>query len=59
MTGKLTKAEVRVTQATSPRPVDAVHEVVDQLRASYQYTASLRILAVEDDLLGRVIDSLA
>ncbi len=52
-------AGARVAQATSPRPVGAVHEVVDQLRASYQYTASLRILAVEDDLHGQLIDSLA
>ena len=52
-------AGARVAQATSPRPVDAVHEVVDQLRASYQYTASLRILAVEDDLQGQLINSLA
>jgi len=38
--------------------VDAHHEVVDQLRASYQYTASLRILAVEGDLQGQLIDQL-
>ena len=51
-------AEARATQATSPRPVDAHHEVVDQLRASYQYTASLRILAVEGDLQGQLIDQI-
>ena len=49
----------RVGQAETPRSVDRIREAVDQLRASYQYTASLRVLTVEDELRGQITNLLA
>ncbi len=46
-------------QAKSPAPVDLVHETVELSRASLQYTASLRLIAVETDLRGQLADLLA
>jgi flagellar hook-associated protein FlgK len=48
----------RVVRAESPRSVDSVEALVEQLRASYQYTASARLLAVELDMRGRITDML-
>ena len=39
--------------------VDLVREVVDQIEASTQYTASLRVLEVGRDLRGSLLDVLA
>ena len=49
----------RIDQAASPRPVEYIHEAVELLRASYQFKASLRMLAVEYDLRGQITDALA
>ncbi len=49
----------RIDRAASPRPVDRLHEAVEQIRARSQYIASLRVLAVEDDLRGQLTDILA
>ena len=48
----------RVVRAESPHSVDSVEALVEQLRASYQYTASARLLAVELDMRGRITDML-
>ena len=52
-------SHARIDQAASPRPVERIHEAVEQLRASYQYKASLRVLAVEDDLRGQIANLVA
>ncbi len=49
----------RIDQVASPRPVEYIHEAVELLRASYQFKASLRMLAVEYDLRGKITDALA
>ena len=49
----------RIDQAASPRPVEYIHEAVELLRASYQFKASLRMLAVDYDLRRQITDALA
>ena len=48
----------RLARASTPTPVDLVHETVERSRASLQYTASLRLLSVEADLRGELADLL-
>ena len=52
-------ATTRLARATTPAPVDLVHETLERSRATLQYTASLRLLAVEFDLRGQLVDLLA
>jgi hypothetical protein len=46
----------RVERSPVPAEVDLASELVDQQLASLQARASLRVLEVESDLLGRVLD---
>ena len=46
----------RINQVRSPAEVDLIHETVERSRASLQYTASLRLIAVETDLRGQLGD---
>ncbi len=48
----------RIDQAASPRPVEFVHEVVEQSRARLQYLASLRVLSAEHELRGQLTNLL-
>ena len=48
----------RIDQVPSPAKVDLVHETAELARASLQYTASLRLIAVEFDLRGQLVDLL-
>ena len=48
----------RIHQATSPGPVNLTHEIVEQSRASLQYTASLLVIATGFELRGQLIDLL-
>ena len=48
----------RIQRATSPGPVNLAREIVEQSRASFQYTASLRVLATGFELRGQLIDLL-
>ena len=48
----------RIDRVRSPAEVDLVHETVERSRASLQYTASLRLIAVEADLRGQLADLL-
>ena len=48
----------RIDQVRSPAEVDLIHETVERSRASLQYTASLRLIAVETDLRGQLADLL-
>lgn len=48
----------RLARANTPTPVDLVHETVERSRASFQYTASLRLLSIEADLRGQLADLL-
>ena len=48
----------RIDQVRSPAEVDLIHETVERARASLQYTASLRLIAVEADLWGQLADLL-
>ncbi len=51
--------ETRVSGSGAASGVDLVREVVDQIEASTQYTASLRVLEVGRDLRGSLLDVLA
>ena len=48
----------RIDQVRGPVKVDLVHETAELARASLQYTASLRLIAVEFDLRGQLVDLL-
>ena len=48
----------RIGQVRSPAEVDLVHETVERSRARLQYTAWLRLIAVEFDLRGQLADLL-
>ena len=48
----------RLDQARRPAEVDLIHETVERSRAHLQYTASLRLIAVEADLRGQLADFL-
>lgn len=47
---------VQVEQVADPEPVDAAREFVEQIRASFQARASLRVLGVAAELSGRLVD---
>jgi len=49
----------RIEKAAKPASVDLVHQMLEQSRASIQYTASLRLIAAEDDLRGQLANLLA
>ena len=49
----------RIERAESPALVDLARETVELSRARLQYTASLRLVAVEADLRGQLADLLA
>ena len=51
-------AQARVEQAASPRPVSLAREVVGQIEASVQYTASARVFAVGAEMRGQLVDLL-
>jgi flagellar hook protein FlgE len=48
----------RVDQTRNPAEVDLVRETVERSRASLQYTASLRLVAIDIDLRGQLADVL-
>ncbi len=50
---------VQVSQEPSPREVDLAREIVDQLTASFQYEASLRVIDVTAKTRGSLIDLLS
>ena len=52
-------SEARVSQASRPEHVDIAREIVGQIQASTQYNASLRVLAVDAELRGVLIDMFA
>ena len=52
-------SRARVDRAADPVPVDLVHEMLEQSRASLQYTASARLFVVESELRGQLADLLA
>ena len=49
----------RIVRSADVRSVDPIQAFVEQLRASYQYTASAKLLAVELDRRGQITDVLA
>ena len=49
----------RTVQASRPTPIDLGHQTLELSRASIQYTASLRLIAVEDELRGQLTNVLA
>jgi len=49
----------RIEQSANPASVDLIHQTLEQSRATIQYTASLRLIAVEDDLRGQLASLLA
>ena len=49
----------RIEKAVNPAPVDLVYQTLEQSRATIQYTASLRLIAVEDNLRGQLANLLA
>lgn len=52
-------SEAHVSPSGRAEPVSIAREVVDQIQASTQYTASLRVLEVGADLRGSLLDILA
>lgn len=48
-----------LTTAAAPGPVDLDREVVDQIVAKTQYAASARVLGVDLELKGSLLDILA
>ena len=56
--GDIGGSTARIDQTASPRPVDLVHEVVEQSQASFQYKASLHLFAVEFELRGQLFNAL-
>ena len=51
-------SRARTHQVRGSAEIDLVHETVERTRASLQYTASLRLIAVETDLRGQLADLL-
>lgn len=49
----------RVSTSREPQEVDLAREVVSQIQAGMQYTASLRVLEVGAEMRGELIDLLA
>ena len=49
----------RVQQEPTPREVDFAREVVEQMRASFQLNASLRVYATVSETRGHLLDLLA
>lgn len=52
-------SQARVDQSPAPRPVSLAREVVGQIEAGVQYTASARVLQVGAELRGSLLDVLA
>ena len=48
----------RIERAARPAPVNLVRETAELSRAALQYTASLRLVAVDADLRGQLADLL-
>ena len=48
----------RIDRFRGPAEVDLVHESIERSRASLQYTASLRLIAVDTELRGLLADLL-
>jgi hypothetical protein len=48
-----------VRQTDAPQPVDLGQEAVEQILASLQFNASLRVFSVAGELRGRIVDVLA
>ena len=49
----------RLRQETQPRPVELTHEILEQIRASLQFKASLRVFATTAEMRGQLVDLLA
>ncbi len=49
----------QVRQEASPREVDLAREIVDQMTASLQFDASLRVIDVTARMRGSLVDLLA
>ena len=49
----------RIEQTATPAPVDLAHQTLELSRATIQYTASARLIAVELDLRGQLANLLA
>lgn len=52
-------SQARVEQSRDPAPVSLAREVVGQIEASTQYSASARVFAVGAEMRGTLLDMLA
>jgi len=52
-------SSVELRQAASPQEVDLARELIQQILATSQFDASLRVLAVATEMRGQLLDQLA
>ncbi|MFK7896520.1 MAG: flagellar basal body rod C-terminal domain-containing protein [Myxococcota bacterium] len=49
-------SSVRVRTSDSAKPVQLEREIIDQMQASTQYTASARVVSVASEMRGSLLD---